>query len=270
MVSHQHLYGLTFKILLPLTAGLAFDRHTHEVWESLITALPSGAILVSSPAHLSRLGGIAPLPANKRCAAIFSAGAPLRLQASREAESILGCCPIEIFGSTETGAIASRQLDEDWTLLPGHRLLEHPEGKLRLHSPYDLQTIETADLIAPRDNGFQFLGRADRIAKIAGKRVSLAEVEQALAALPWIEAAAVVLTPERLGAVVVLGASGQALLDALGAFRFSRHLRRELASGLDPAAVPKLWRFVSELPSHQLGKTHLADLQALFGEEATP
>ena len=267
MVSHQHLFGLTFKILLPLAAGLAFDARTHEVWESLITALPEGAILVSSPAHLSRLGGIAAQPANKHPAAIFSAGAPLPLEASQEAEVILGCRPTEIFGSTETGAIASRQHDQNWSLLPGHKLLDHPEGKLRLHSPYDLQTVETADLIEPQDNGFRFLGRADRIAKIAGKRVGLAEVERSLAALAWVEAAAVVLTDERLGAAVVLRPSGQTMLAELGAFRFGRHLCRELASYLDSAAIPKLWRFVLQLPSHPLGKTRSADLLALFAEE---
>jgi acyl-coenzyme A synthetase/AMP-(fatty) acid ligase len=267
MVSHQHLFGLTFKILLPLAAGLAFDARTYEVWESLIAALPEGAFLVSSPAHLSRLGGITPLPADKSPAAIFSAGAPLPLQASQEAEAILRRRPTEIFGSTETGAIASRQHDQDWSLLPGHRLLDHPEGKLRLYSPYDLQAVETADLIEPRNGGFRFLGRADRIAKIAGKRVGLAEVERTLAALAWVEAAAVVLTEDRLGAVAVLSASGQARLAEIGAFRFSRHLRRELASNLDSAAIPKLWRFVPELPSHPLGKTRTTDLLALFAEE---
>jgi acyl-coenzyme A synthetase/AMP-(fatty) acid ligase len=34
-------------------------------------------------------------------------------------------------------------------------------------------------------DGFTLLGRTDRIVKIEGKRVALAEVEQALAASPW-------------------------------------------------------------------------------------
>ena len=269
MVSHQHLFGLTFKILWPLAAGRAFDSRTHEVWESLIEALADGTIVVSSPAHLSRLGGIPPLPAQKRPAVIFSAGAALPPEASEDAELILGCCPTEIFGSTETGAVATRRRTAaDWTLLPGHHLLDHPEGLLRLSSPYDGKTVETADLIEPRANGFRFLGRADRIAKIAGKRVGLAEVEKALIALPWIEAAAtVLLSPDRLGAVAVLTGQGQARRGRLGAFRFGRSLRRELASRLDPAAIPKLWRFVAELPPHPMGKSPAADLRALFAEE---
>jgi acyl-coenzyme A synthetase/AMP-(fatty) acid ligase len=271
MVSHQHLFGLTFKILWPLAAGRAFDNRTHEVWESLINALPDRAIVVSSPAHLSRLGGIAPLPANKRPAAIFSAGAPLPLEASQEAEVILGCRPTEIFGSTETGAIATRRqtvAEQDWTMLPGHHLLDHSEGLLRLYSPYDGKTVETADFIEPRGNGFRFLGRAGRIVKIAGKRVGLNEVERALTSLPWIgTAAAVALSHDRLGAVAVLTDQGRACLAELGTFRFGRFLRRELAAGLDPAAIPKLWRFVSSLPQHPMGKSLTADLQALFAEE---
>jgi len=274
MVSHQHLFGLTFKILWPLAAGRSFDPGTHDLWEGLIEALPERAVLISSPAHLSRMGGIAPLPLAKRPAAVFSAGAPLSLEASQQAEAILGCRPFEIFGSTETGAVATRSqssTDADWRLLPGHDLLPHPEGLLKLTSPYDGQTIETADLIEPRPGGFRFLGRADRIAKIAGKRVALAEVEAALASLPWVESAAAVFLPppiERLGAVLILTAEGKEKLASQGSFRFSRLLRRDLSAGLDPAAIPKLWRFVENLPHHPMGKRKSADLLALFAEEA--
>lgn len=276
MVSHQHLYGLTFKILWPLAAGRAFDRGCHDVWEGLIAALTSPSMLISSPAHLGRLAGIPPLPADRQPRMIFSAGAPLSLAAALDGADILGCAPTEIFGSTETGAVATRRQtpgQDGWTLLAGHRLLPHPQGLLRLYSPYDNRESETADLIEATAEGFRFLGRSDRIAKIAGKRVSLAEVERLLSASPWVETSAAVALPgdhEQLGAVIVPTALGWQELERLGSFRFGRVLRRELANALEPAAIPKLWRFVTELPSHPMGKIKTADLRALFTTKAMP
>lgn len=268
MVGHQHLFGLTFKVLWPLAAGRPFDARNHELWESLIEALPERAVVISSPAHLNTLGGLAPLPSEKSPAALFSAGSPLTLAASQDAEAILACCPTEIFGSTETGAIATRQqtiADQEWTLLPGHRLLDHPEDRLRLHSPYDDTIVVTGDRVERVGDGFRFLGRADRIVKIGGKRVDLTEVEVALTALPWVESAAALVLPElRLGAVTVLTEQGRALLAELKPFRFGRHLRRELLACLDMVAIPKSWRFTHDLPRHPLGKSRTADLLALF------
>jgi acyl-coenzyme A synthetase/AMP-(fatty) acid ligase len=269
-VSHQHLYGLSFKILWPLFAGRPFDPVTHEVWESLLAVLPAGAVVISSPAHLGRLAGIAPLAEAARPAAIFSAGAPLSATAAAEALAILGRLPTEIFGSTETGAVATRRQasgDEDWSFLPGHRFVSQAEGRLCLHSPYSGDAVETADRVEPRPNGFRFLGRADRVVKIEGKRVGLAEVEAALVGLPWVEAAAVVALP-RLAAAVVLTAEGRAQLAALGGFRFGRLLRQELAPTLDPAACPKQWRFVEALPSAAMGKRRDGDVAALFAVSA--
>lgn len=275
-VSHQHLYGLTFKLLWPLAAGRPFEAKTHAVWETVLAGFPPSAILVSSPSHLCRLEGIDPVPPHKRPAAIFAAGAPLSAKAARDTQAVFGCLPWEIFGSTETGAVATRTQvdgDESWTLLPGHRLLAHPEGQLVLHSPYSDAAVETADLVEPRPEGFRFIGRADRVAKIEGKRVGLGEVETALTALPWVDAAAVVVVPgqvSRLGAAVVLTAEGRGHLQQLGRFRFSRLLRHELAASQEPAGMPRLWRFVDSLPVRPLGKRRDADILALFPAEAQP
>lgn len=267
-VSHQHLYGLTFKLLWPLAAGRPFDPASHEVWESLLTALPPGGVIISSPAHLSRLGGLVSLPEVARPSAIFTAGAPLSFAAAADSLAVLGRLPVEIFGSTETGAVAARRqrsAAEDWILLPGHQLLTEEEGPLRLISPYVEGVVETADQVARRPGGFHFLGRSDRVVKIEGKRIGLAEVERDLAALPWVEAAAVVLAEDaRLAAAVVLTAAGQDELQRLGAFRFGRALRRALAAHQDAAGLPRLWRFVETLPSKGMGKRDHGALAALF------
>jgi len=271
-VSHQHVYGMTFKLLWPLAAGRVFAGDMHELWETLLERLPPAAVIVASPAHLGRLAGLAPLAPARRPRAVFSAGSPLSLAAAQEGLAILGVLPTEIYGSTETGAIATRRqarADTAWHALPGLQIAADAAGLLSLRSPFlaDDQWFETGDLIVPAGDGFHLRGRADRIVKIEAKRISLAAVEQALCALPWIDAAAALVLsgePARLAAVVVPNGAGREKLAEHGAFRFSRLLRRALTATQESAGLPRHWRFCDQLPSGDLGKRREGDLLALF------
>src|SRR5690606_36931002 len=55
-VSHQHVYGLAFRLCWPLATSRVFSASTHEIWETALAELRPGAALISSPAHLERLG----------------------------------------------------------------------------------------------------------------------------------------------------------------------------------------------------------------------
>ena len=272
-VPHQHIYGMTFKILWPLAAGRAFADETDELWENLLQKLTSETMLVCGPAHLSRITALEPLPTTRYPSRIFSAGAPLSYDAAVEATDILGRLPTEIFGSTETGAIATREqstAEEPWHLLPGVDIRQGDDGHLSLRSPWVSEDwFETADIIEPASRGFHFLGRADRIVKVEGKRISLPELELTLGRLPWITVAAATLLPgppARLAAAVVLNDNGREQLAALGRFRFGRMLRTSLASSQEAAGMPRLWRYVDDLPSRDgMGKRRDSDIQALFG-----
>jgi acyl-coenzyme A synthetase/AMP-(fatty) acid ligase len=127
------------------------------------------------------------------------------------------------------------------------------------------QLADRIDIFA--DGGFTFKGRADRVIKIEGKRVSLPEMEQQIAMLRWTESAAVVpLTAARdcLGAVATLSADGTAELARLGKFRFERLLRRELATIHGASAWPRRWRFVAKMPVDSMGKRRASNLAVLF------
>ncbi len=272
-VPFRHIFGLTFHLLWPLATGRPFASHVDDLWETLLARDVTDAVLITSPAHLTRLSGIDPLPQGHRPARVFTAGAPLRPAQAREAANVLGVLPTEIFGSTETGAIATRTQhngDEPWTPLPGIQVRTDDAGCMIVQSPFgpaDAPFVSADRIEMTPDGKFHFLGRADRIAKIEGKRVSLARLEQELAALPWVcDAAVAVLggSLERLAAAVVLNGEGRARLDTLGAFRFSRELRRQLSPVFESAWLPKSWRFVDELPRGTMGKRREADVKALF------
>ncbi|MGE5517513.1 MAG: AMP-binding protein [Bacteroidota bacterium] len=272
-VPHHHAFGLVFKLLWPLAAARPFYSRQYDVWEDVLHDMPAGAVVVSSPAHLTRTGGLVPPAPERRPRLLLSAGAPLPEAAAAEALRLFGAPVGEIYGSTETGAVAARIHDNAspaWRPLPGYRAEAGGEGTLRLHAPGTVAdgVIELPDRIAlAPDGSFHLLGRADRIVKIEGKRVALDEVERALAALPEIDGVRVLTLvgpSATLAAVVVPSAAGGKALAAEGAFRWGRTLRRKLADRLEPAALPRRWRFVTELPAAAMGKHRIADFAALF------
>ena len=274
-VPHQHIFGLTFRLLWPLLAGRPFARFAHDLWEPLLADLPDGAVLVASPAQLSRLGGLAD---RRRLAGLFTAGAPLSLEAARQAETVFGRLPDEIYGSTETGAIATRRQeapDTPWSPFPETVISIAEDGHLRLRVPYANSGgwMDLQDRVESAGGGFRLLGRLDRIAKIAGKRIDLGQVEEAVTRLPLIAEAAILTLGETdpvLAAAAVLNKDGRDELARIGAFRLSRKLRAGLAAGQDPAGRPRRWRFVDALPRTALGKPSLPALAALFAAPAEP
>ncbi len=276
-VTHQHVYGMTFRIMWPIVAGRPFHSEFHVAWEPLMVQLNGPSTIVSSPAQLSRLGGLAPVAPVDRPHMIVTAGAPLAAEAAIEAIETFGRAPIEILGSTEAGVIAWRRGATEpvlWQPLPSVEVAAGSDGVLMLRSPHASGHgwSEQADRISLAADGcFRLEGRIDRVLKIEGKRVSLQRLEGEIVALPWVKEAAVVsLGGDRpfLGAVVKLSDAGVAEIERLGKFRFERMLRRELSSTEDLAVLPRRWRFVDFMPIDGLGKRRVSDVVALLEQMA--
>jgi 3-hydroxymyristoyl/3-hydroxydecanoyl-(acyl carrier protein) dehydratase len=272
-VSPQHVYGLTFRLLWPLIAGRPFSATTHEMWEDVLGSMRPGAILISSPTHLTRLQNLEPLNTPRQPAQVFTAGAPLPATAAEQTHAILGVLPTEIYGSTETGALATRQQTADkvpWQALKGVETDTSEDGRLRVRAlSVDPDSwTQTEDMIEFESPGrFSLLGRADRVVKVEGKRVSLAEIETLLCTSEWVADAAAIMLPGDvpvLAAAVVLTAAGRAEFEQRGAFRMSRLLRRALSTHLDGTALPRRWRFVESIAQGPLGKRTPAMVSALF------
>lgn len=271
-VSHQHIYGLLFRVLWPLMAGRQADDEMALYWEHLQADLGPDVTLISSPAHLTRVPASMATRQN-RPRSVFSSGQALAFEAVKACTLAFGEAPIEVLGSTETGGIAwRRQVDtiSPWTPLPGVRVFAGSDGALETQSPsgMDDRVHRTGDgiLLLP-DGRFHLRPRQDRIEKIDGKRVSLTRVEQALCGLGEIASAVALTLPARkqsLAAIVTLTEAGKAQHSALGSFRLSRQLRTACAHALEPAERPKHWRFVEAIPTDSQGKHVLSSLRALF------
>jgi acyl-coenzyme A synthetase/AMP-(fatty) acid ligase len=281
-VSHQHYYGLLFKILWPLAAGRPFGALQLRLPEEIAAAAgrTRRCVLVSSPALLKRVGGSpasveALAPARASIVALFSSGGPLPWDAVRRARVALGCGPTEVYGSSETGGVAWRRRTAEadpWIPLPGVEVAVGAEGALSLRSSHGLTSdwIRSDDLAAEVEGGFHLLGRADRIVKVEEKRVSLAALETRLAAHPLVAEARVLVLKgarELLGAVVRLKDSAPSGAEERRGL--STLLRGHLAAAADATALPRRWRFVDALPADSMGKSKQAALEALFIEAET-
>ncbi len=276
-VSHQHIYGLLFRILWPLAEGRAIHAGRHEFPETLAPALAlAPCVLLGSPAHLKRL------PAHLDWArgagklkAVFSSGGMLEEEAALHTAALLGQAPVEVYGSSETGGVAWRQRGaiDSWQPLPGVAWRADADGLLEVQSafagPGGWQRL--ADRVeAGPDDSFVLRGRADRIVKIEEKRISLDAIEAALCASPLVREARVAAVPapgrQVLAAFVVLAKGGQALLDGEGRAALNARLRQELAAGLEAVALPRRWRYLERLPVNAQGKTTQALLLSLLDE----
>lgn len=279
-VSHQHIYGLLFRVLWPLAAGRHLGTGFLRYPEELVAQLsqPGPCVLISSPAMLSRLpDALDWAAASQGLRGIFSSGGPLPPEASAHCLALLGHSPTEVFGSSETGGIAWRRRAEQgdaWQPLPGVQVRLADSGCLSVrsgHLPDADAWWETADRALPQDGGAGFVlqGRADRIVKIAEKRISLTAMENALLASDWVAAArAVVLesppAAARVGMVLELSDAGWLALQQQGRRTMGAALRAILEPCVDRVALPRSWRYVLRMPQNAQGKTTQHDLLALF------
>lgn len=276
-VSHQHIYGLLFKILWPLAAGRPFLSDLVEYPETLsyYTALLPNLCLISSPAQLSRLPDALE---NERQlhspSLVFSSGGPLSEDAAHGIQKVYGSLPIEVYGSTETGGIGWRRQAssaEAWQAFPGIEIASAEDGALLLRSPYldnPAEVLRLEDKIAIDDNGrFVLQGRLDRIVKIEEKRLSLVQMETLLESHPLVSRAALVLLTEprtQLGAVVELSDKGKALLAEEGKLALNNQLKAHLLTEFERVTLPRRWRYPDELPLNPQGKRVHQTLIELF------
>jgi len=263
-VPPQHMYGFESTVLVAWQSGVPFSA-ARPLFPADICAelavLPEPRVLVTTPFHLRTLldAGV-DIPALEL---IVSATAPLSPGLAREAESRCGAPLVEIYGSTETGQIASRRTIEGaaWRLFDGVRIAHengrnwasggHVEGKVPIDDVLELQG----------DVNFVLHGRSADMVNIAGKRSSIGFLNHQLCAVPGVIDGAFLVPDDestdgvtRLVAAVVAPDLDQVLLV------------RALRERIDPAFMPRRIVFVDRLPRNATGKLPAAELQALFAD----
>ncbi|BAO91779.1 acyl-coenzyme A synthetase/AMP-(fatty) acid ligase-like protein (plasmid) [Caballeronia cordobensis] len=258
-VPPQHMYGFESTVLLALLGGLAFSNRQPFYPVDIraeLDAIPEPRVLVSSPIHLRAL--FANDEALPRASLVLSATAPLSEKLALHAEARLQAPLMEIYGSTETGQIATRRTAQTaaWALFPDIALTPRADdaGEQTMwasggHVEVPVPMGDALELI----DGAHFLlhGRKADLINIAGKRTSLAYLNHQLNAVPGVVDGVFHMPDEsgsdsepvrRLMAVVVAPE-----LDAAG-------LQRALRERIDAAFMPRPLLFVDSLPRNATGK----------------
>ncbi|SDD44319.1 Acyl-coenzyme A synthetase/AMP-(fatty) acid ligase [Variovorax sp. CF079] len=190
----QHSYGLESSVLLAMLGGAAFDSGRPFFPADVAAALasvPQPRALVTTPFHLKTLllSGVALPPVDL----ILSATAPLSPQLAAQAEEATGGMLIEIYGSTESGQVATRR--------PTQSEVWETFGQIRVHSEHDAEGGERfifegdfipeptplADVLElVDDRRFRLLGRANDLIHVAGRRSSLGYLNHHLNSIPGV------------------------------------------------------------------------------------
>lgn len=264
-VDPRHLYGLTFNVWFAMSAGRPMAT-TRRVYQEQLLTLPSPVALITTPTFMRMLETSLAAPT---LPFVLSAGGPLSAEAKATLKAWSPSTIYEIYGSTETGVVASRahkDSDEtpDWTLIDEGALNETPEGWV-LSSPLLTKGVLTLDdrLTMTGERTFRLLGRRDRVVKIGEVRLSLTEVERVVERqLGLVIRALPIEQGDRtfIGAVVNEKLSPQ----WQGALPDRRAVTKALYGVLDPLARPRLWRSVEDWPINAQGKVETQRLLELF------
>jgi acyl-coenzyme A synthetase/AMP-(fatty) acid ligase len=261
-VPPQHMYGFESTVLIAWHSGNALSHgqpfYPADICQAL-AAVPAPRVLVSSPVHLRALldAGLA-LP---EIALVVSATAPLSVQLAHEVEARCHAPLMEIYGSTETGQIASRRSTqtEEWQLFPGIRLIV--EGDSVRACGGHIETLTAmSDLIEPMtDEHFLLRGRIADLVNIAGKRHSLASLNHLLTTIPGVLDGAFYM-PDETGHDHVTRLAACVVAPGLDASQLLAALREHI----DPVFLPRPLLLVDALPRNSTGKLPRATLQTLF------
>jgi len=271
-VPPQHIYGLLFSVLIPLIASArvldgiyVFPREIMKVARET-----KASVLVSVPACYRVLKGNF-LKQHHLRLAFSSAGALDPADADYFRENA-GLDVNEIYGSTETGGVATRRRGTDGDAWHGLEPVQWQiiDGRLQVKSPFISPSLPrnqegffvTADRAVEDGPGcFVLKGRADDVVKVGGKRVDLAEIREKMMKIKGVQDALLVQIPTGQGRPADLAALVVTEIDP-------GTLRQKMTALVEPYAIPRRFVTVDKIPVTPTGKYDRAEIQRIL--DATP
>ncbi len=262
-VPPQHMYGLESSVLMALIAGHALCAERPFYPADIATALaavPQPRVLISTPVHLRALTtlGTALPPLDL----VVSATAPLAQQLAAEVEQRFGTRVLEVYGSTETGQIATRRptASAEWQLWPGVTLSPRDADTWADGGHIEQPTRMCDVLEVVGEDRFLLHGRQADLVNIAGKRSSLAYLNHQLNSIPGVlDGAFFHLEDGRGSQTGVSRVAACVVAPQVDAARLTEALRERI----DPVFLPRPLLFVARLPRNSTGKLPQEALLAL-------
>lgn len=260
----QHMYGFESNALLCLQGGaILYDEKPFfpaDIAQAL-EAISSPRFLVTTPYHLENLleSGVRLPPMDR----ILCATAPLSQDLAQRAETLLDSALSEIFGSTETGQIATRRTSQtdEWTLLGDIKISKHSEG-FTASGEHLLSPITLMDMVEiSGQRNFRLVGRSKDMVNIAGKRTSLGYLNSILKQIPGVIDGVFFIPTAKIS-------SHQRLALAYTSANMAPPaLKKELRRYIDPVFLPRPMLRVDEIPRNPTGKVLQRSLDNLIDSQ---
>ncbi len=266
-----HIYGLLFSVVLPLVSSATVVGDTPSFPGDIARVIRQHKVtlLAGVPAHYRVLRD-ARLAATLRLA--FSSAGMLDAVDNHEFCRTNSKGVVEVYGSTETGGIATRNRslgEEHFTAFPtlDWKIID---SRLAVRSPYispDLPLDADGFFLAGdrvQAQGAQYfslLGRADTITKVGGKRVDLEEIRLLINNAAGVSDCVVMALPDFGGRENQIGV----LIE--GSAINIESLKKTLIDSLEPYALPRRIRTVDHIPVHNNGKYDGPAIIRLLGDE---
>ncbi|WP_314300833.1 AMP-binding protein [Campylobacter showae] len=262
-VSHRHMFGLTFKVFLPLVLGARVIADELNYPEAILGLDLANHVFIASPVLLRTLTQSPAASALKALSGIVSAGSPLKKELRDELGRICDARIIEIYGSTETGIVAR---DEGC----GLRLFSavnaglDGRGALNVSSPW-CDFFQTNDAASIDEGRLALQGRIDRIVKLNDKRVSLESIEAKLLESGLLADCYCAPHPKfkRIAALLQLNGEGLKKFRKIGKKGVADELKELLR--LEFKNSVRYFKIVEKMPRNQQGKFEKSEFEnALF------
>jgi len=267
-VPPYHIYGLLFSVLVPFVAHAKVFPDIYIFPQEIISTINKhkATVLISVPVHYRALkAGNFSTPSLK---VAFSSSGALDRADGLHFYKKTGLGIAEIYGSTETGGIATRSVRENsdswqpfdilkWKLIDGRLAVQSAFTSPEMSSDADGFCLTGDDARPDKDNRFVLRGRVDGIVKVAGKRVDLSYVQNKIKELPGVRESVVLpLTAGKGRDMIIAAVVACDLKDT--------QLRKLLLEKLEPYAVPRRIKVVSTIKFTATGKIDRRQLENIF------
>ncbi len=263
-VPPQHMYGFESTVLLALQNGAAFEAgrpfYPADI-ERAIAGVPRPRAMVTTPFHLR--AWLTEVAAPSALDLLVSATAPLAITLAEEAEEKTGARLLEIYGSTETGQLATRRTTEtsDWTTFDG--IVIHQTEATSIASGTQVEgDVPINDVLELKsERVFILHGRTADMVNVAGKSTTLDYLNHQLLSIEGVEDGvffAQGVSTEGTGNTTRLAAVVVAPTHTFESLQTA--LRRKIA----PAFLPRPLKLVTSLPRNGTSKLPREALLALI------
>jgi acyl-coenzyme A synthetase/AMP-(fatty) acid ligase len=261
-VPPQHMYGFESTVLIAMQNECSFESskpfYPADI-ERVVSHTPRPRALITTPFHLRAL--LTELESPARVDLLVSATAPLAVSLAVLAEQKMAEKLLEIYGSTETGQLATRRTSEtyEWTPFDGIQISQKDNQFFASGSQVE-GVVAINDKLELKEDNFILHGRTVDMVNIAGKSTTLGYLNHQLLSIPDVEDGAFFAqseTMEGLGNTARLAAVVVAPLHTL------ESLQLALRKRIEPAFLPRPLKLVKNLPRNATGKLPHVELLKL-------